>query len=73
MWIVRHDDDQNGRTYVSSWDVNRDEIVPVTAEWTDSQLDAHRFLDRDLARVVGACVGGDLVLLVEPKRSDSDG
>lgn len=60
-WVLRDDDDQNGVTYVSAWWYVRNEkkaITGVEAQWTPHVLDAHRFTNQDVARLVSFHVGG---------------
>lgn len=59
-WIIRDDDDEQGRSYLRSWEPCEDGTEAV---WTAFQARAKRFASSDVARLTSMLNGGKPVRL----------
>lgn len=55
-WVIRDDDDQNGRTWLADWSV--DERGNVDAAWASTMDEALPIDNLNVARLVSASAGG---------------
>ena len=64
VWLVRMDDEDEGRSYVAFWEyIDNSGVMPIEGSWTKFQRRAYRFRDRVLAEVIAHCTGGEVVSL----------
>lgn len=49
IWLVRMDDEDEGRSYVAFWEYLDSGVMPIEGHWTKYQRRAYRFDDRLLA------------------------